>query len=92
MQEIRRSAVVHGRVQGVSFRWYTRQEAERLGLVGWVRNERDGTVRLEAQGPEEDVEALLAWVRHGPTHARVTEVDVDGVEPTSVDIDFSITH
>lgn len=79
-------------VQGVSFRWYTRQEAERLGLVGWVRNEADGTVRLEAQGPEEDVEELLAWVHHGPTHARVTGVDVEELTPTQTDIDFAITH
>ncbi len=84
-------ATVHGLVQGVSFRWYTRQEAERLGLVGWVRNQDDGTVLLEAQGPEEDVEELLAWVHHGPTHARVTRVDIDDVPVTATDIDFAIT-
>ena len=83
---------MHGLVQGVSFRWYTRQEADRLGLVGWVRNEADGTVRLEVQGPEEDVEALVAWVHHGPSHARVTRVDVADLPPTETDIDFSITH
>lgn len=92
MSEIRRVATVHGVVQGVSFRWYTRQEAERLGLVGWVRNEADGTVRLEVQGPEEDVEALIAWLQHGPTHARVTRVDVADVPVTHADIDFAITH
>ena len=86
------AAVVHGLVQGVSFRWYTRQEAERLGLVGWVRNETDGSVRLEVQGPEEDVEGFMAWVHQGPTHARVTRVDVDVVPTTEVDIDFSIVH
>ena len=83
---------MRGVVQGVSFRWFTRQEAERLGLVGWVRNERDGSVRLEVQGPERDVEELLAWVRHGPTHARVVAVDVSELPPTEVDIDFAITH
>lgn len=83
---------VHGRVQGVSFRWYTAEEATRLGLVGWVRNEPDGTVRLEAQGPEEDVEALVAWVHHGPPLARVVSVDVEEIEPTTVDIDFSVEH
>ncbi len=92
MSEIRRAATVRGRVQGVSFRWYTREEANRLGLVGWVRNQLDGTVELEVQGPEEHVEALLAWVHHGPTHARVTTVDVRELTPTEVDIDFSVTH
>lgn len=92
MTEIRRAATMRGLVQGVSFRWYTRQEADRLGLTGWVRNEPDGSVRLEAQGPEADVEALLAWVRHGPTHARVTAVEVEEREPTDHDVDFSIEH
>lgn len=90
--EVRRAATIRGVVQGVSFRWYTRQEAERLGLVGWVRNEPDGRVRLEVQGPEHDVEELLTWVGHGPTHARVVDVAVSDLEPTEVDIDFSITH
>lgn len=90
MTDIRRAATVHGRVQGVSFRWYTAEEANRRGVVGWVRNEADGTVRLEAQGAAEDVEALLGWVHHGPPAARVQRVEVDEIEPTEVDIDFSI--
>lgn len=92
LSEIRRGATVHGRVQGVSFRWYTQQEANRLGLVGWIRNERDGTVRLEVQGPEHDVEALLAWVHSGPAQARVSRVDVVDLEVTDVDIDFAVAH
>lgn len=90
--QIRRVATVRGRVQGVSFRWYTAEEANRLGLVGWVRNAPDGTVRLEVQGAEADVEALVAWIHHGPPAARVTSVDVDVVEPTPTDIDFRITR
>lgn len=90
--QIRRAVTVHGRVQGVSFRWYTAEQANRLGLVGWVRNDAGGTVRLEVQGPEQDVEALVAWVHHGPPAARVTNVDVDAIEPTQRDIDFRITH
>lgn len=90
MTDIRRAATVHGRVQGVSFRWYTAEEANRRGVVGWVRNEPDGTVRLEAQGAEDDVEVLLGWVHHGPPAARVQRVEVDEIEPTEVDIDFSI--
>ncbi len=63
--------IVTGRVQGVAFRWYTVQEAKRLGLVGWVRNRPDGSVRMMAEGPRSRLEALLLWAGHGPDHARV---------------------
>ncbi|MBD8868246.1 acylphosphatase [Nocardioides donggukensis] len=67
---------VEGRVQGVAFRAYTQEEAERLGVSGWVRNEPDGSVLVHAEGPEEKVEALAAWCRHGPSYARVDRVSV----------------
>ena len=89
-ETIRRAATVRGLVQGVSFRWYTRQEADRLGLTGWVRNHEDGTVRLEVQGPPADVDALLEWVRHGPVHARVAGVDVEDRPPVDDEPDFAI--
>ena len=76
MNEIRRAATVRGRVQGVSFRWYTREQAVRLGVSGWVRNDPDGTVRLEVQGAPDAVEALLRWAHHGPGHAQVSSVEV----------------
>ena len=68
---------MRGRVQGVAYRASTRHEASRLGLVGWVRNMPDGSVELEAQGPADVVEALIAWCRRGPSLAQVTSVDVD---------------
>ena len=71
---------IHGRVQGVSFRYYTREEAQRLGVRGWVRNRRDGSVEALIQGPEEAVEALIAWTQHGPPGARVTNVQVSDAE------------
>jgi acylphosphatase len=70
-------ASVRGRVQGVGFRAYAAREARRLGLTGWVRNEYDGTVTTEAEGPDEAVEAFLGWLRHGPPSARVTGVDAE---------------
>jgi acylphosphatase len=76
VSEIRRSVTVRGLVQGVSFRWYTCRQAERLGLSGWVRNQPDGSVRLEVQGRPDDVEELVAWARDGPPHARVSSVEV----------------
>jgi acylphosphatase len=72
-------AQVTGRVQGVMFRDSCRREAERLGVVGWVRNEPDGSVVLEAEGAQADVDALVAWCRTGPPGARVTDVSVRGV-------------
>jgi len=65
---------VTGRVQGVCFRMYTCMEADRLGVVGWVRNCDDGSVELVAEGEPDAVDALAAWCRHGPPSARVNAV------------------
>jgi acylphosphatase len=62
-------------VQGVGFRASAAHEARRLGLSGWVRNLPDGTVELEARGAPAAVDALVAWLGHGPRGARVTGVD-----------------
>ncbi|HEY0483560.1 MAG TPA: acylphosphatase [Kofleriaceae bacterium] len=70
-------AIVRGRVQGVSYRASTVDEACAHGLTGWVRNLADGSVELEAQGDEARVHALLAWCEHGPPAARVAGVTVD---------------
>ena len=82
--------VVRGRVQGVGFRWFVRQEAERLALHGSVWNRRDGAVEVEAEGPRQRLEALLASVRRGPPGARVTDVDVSWDEGTARHDDFRI--
>lgn len=63
-------------VQGVGFRWSCAREAERLGVAGWVRNLPDGTVEIVAEGSTDDVDALVAWARHGPRGASVSRVDV----------------
>lgn len=66
--------VVTGHVQGVFFRASMRDEAERLGVSGWVCNEPDGSVRAHLEGPGEAVDALVAWCADGPPRARVDEV------------------
>jgi acylphosphatase len=66
---------IHGRVQGVWFRAWTMQEARRLGLGGWVRNRRDGTVEAEFAGPPDAVEAMVAACHDGPPLAKVARVD-----------------
>ncbi len=69
-------ALVRGQVQGVNFRNFTRQHAQRLGLVGWVRNLLDGeTVEVVAEGPHPALEQLLAHLHQGPRGAYVTQVE-----------------
>jgi acylphosphatase len=76
---------VTGRVQGVSFRWYTQQEATRLGVHGWVRNEPDGSVAGHFEGDEESVDAMVEWCRHGPSYAAVRDVAVTEARPSGTD-------
>jgi acylphosphatase len=70
-----RTFQVHGRVQGVFYRQSTRTEAQRLGLTGFARNNPNGTVTIEAEGPAEALDALEAWCHQGPPAARVDKVD-----------------
>ena len=70
---------VHGRVQGVFYRGWTVERARALGLSGWVRNRRDGTVEILASGPGEAVDALIEQCRQGPSVAVVTEIEVEDV-------------
>ncbi len=65
---------ITGRVQGVWYRESMRREAERLGVVGWVRNCSDGSVEAVAQGPAEAVDALVKWAHAGPPQARVERI------------------
>ena len=82
MDVVAREVTVRGRVQGVFFRDSCRQQAERLGVTGWVRNEPDGTVRGHFEGERGAVEQLVAWCREGPRHAHVEAVDVVAIEPS----------
>lgn len=83
-------ALVHGRVQGVNFRHYTRAKARSLGLRGYVRNLPDGRVQVVAQGEERALRALLAWLHRGPSLAAVSHVDVSWQTPESTLDDFEV--
>lgn len=72
-----RHLIITGRVQGVWFRGSMVAEAERLGVTGWVRNRRDGSVEAVIAGSPEQVAAMLAWARHGPPGAVVHHVAVE---------------
>lgn len=83
--------LIDGRVQGVGYRYSACAEARRLGLSGWVRNRSDGRVELEAEGPEAEVERMIAWCRCGPAFAEVSRVDVtDRESDAPLDDGFSI--
>lgn len=74
-------AKIHGRVQGVWFRASTREEADRLGVSGWVRNTVDGAVELHAQGEAAAVKRLIDWCESGPPGARVDRVHAEEALP-----------
>ena len=85
--------VVKGRVQGVGFRWFVADEARRLDLAGWVRNNRDGSVELCAEGDEAALAKLKEIVAKGPAGASVSSVDsVDSAPKGEMARPFTITR
>ena len=77
MQRAAIHLTVHGRVQGVGYRWWTEQAAARLGLDGWVRNRADGTVEILAIGGPAALEQFVQACRQGPSAARVAHIRRD---------------
>lgn len=71
----RLEATIHGRVQGVGFRWFVRSRAARLGLVGWVANDPSGSVRVVAEGDGTQIDEMAAELRQGPPGAIVDRVE-----------------
>ena len=74
MKVIRRLAIT-GRVQGVGFRLYMERKARGLGVTGWVRNRRDGSVEAMVQGNPEAIAAIIDWAHHGPPGALVSGLE-----------------
>lgn len=66
---------IRGHVQGVGYRGSMCEQALALGLTGWVRNRRDGSVEALVRGSETDISLLVAWAHRGPPAARVTAVE-----------------
>lgn len=91
MADRRLRALVHGRVQGVNFRWYTRQRASELALRGWVRNLPDGRrVEVVAEGAEDKLRELVRFLYDGPPAADVDDVDIEWQEATDEFNRFSV--
>jgi acylphosphatase len=90
-EKVRARAVISGRVQGVFFRMETKRAADKIGVFGWVRNLRDGTVEAVFEGERERVDAVLQWCKQGPPHARVAGVDVSWNDYTGEFQGFDVT-
>ncbi|MFC1615488.1 acylphosphatase [Patescibacteria group bacterium] len=68
---------IYGDVQGVCFRYYAKEKADKFGLFGFVRNEQDGTVYIEAEGEDDGLNKFLKWCEKGPKFAKVEKVELE---------------
>jgi len=92
MPDCRISARFHGRVQGVCFRAFTREQAEKNRLTGWVRNCTDGSVEAVFEGDEGSVNAALELCRQGPPGAKVDRVETQRQEFSDESTGFEIRY
>lgn len=92
MAQKRVHAVITGRVQGVFFRAYTKEEADKLGLVGWVRNRPDGSVEALVEGEVPAVDRMVEWFHSGSPHAKVALVKVAEEKPVGECRSFEIHY
>lgn len=72
--------IIKGKVQGVFYRACAREEAEKLGITGWIKNTREGNVEAMINGDQKDIYRYISWCRKGPSRARVENVEVIRVE------------
>jgi acylphosphatase len=86
----RARVLIDGRVQGVSFRANTRDEARRAGVTGWVRNLEDRRVEALFEGPRPAVQHMIDWCRRGAAPARVTNIEIHWEPPTGAERGFQI--
>ncbi len=81
---------IEGRVQGVGYRWWTRHQAKKLGLVGWVRNLHDKRVEAVFEGPKDKVEVMVNKCKKGPLFSKVYHIDISWEKPENEFSDFEI--
>ncbi len=91
--EVEKHLIISGRVQGVGFRYFTKKNAESLGVNGWVKNLANGDVETVIQGEEDQVKEMINYLKSGPVSAKVEAIEeLDGDKLTSKKYDdFSIT-
>ena len=85
-------AKIYGRVQGIGFRYATRFKAVSLDIKGWVRNSFDGTVEVECEGSISSIHNFQTWLKHGPSGAYVTKIEITEIPFKGIYNDFSITY
>lgn len=91
-ENVRLHALIDGHVQGVGFRAFVRTIADSQALTGWVRNTSEGLVEVLAEGPRENLEILLDYIRRGPRSAFVTNVQQEWSEASGEFLIFDITR
>ncbi len=89
---IRKHVIVTGKVQGVFFRAYTKDAAEKYMITGWVKNKRDGTVEAMIKGEEENIKQMMQWLHTGSPASSVNEVIVDDHNDLSTFTGFEIRY
>ena len=89
-KKVRAHLFIKGKVQGVFYRFWTKNEAQKLGLAGWVRNLADGRVEAVFEGPKRKIEEMVAKCRQGPRLAKVEHLDISWEEATGEFDGFSI--
>ena len=82
--------IISGFVQGVGFRSWVRREAQKLGVVGWVKNRDDGAVEIVGEGTEDKLRELIKLVRIGPEVAEITDIQTKWVDASEEWNDFEI--
>lgn len=91
MSRVAHQVRITGRVQGVFFRAWTQQQANELGVTGWVRNAADGSVEAHLEGEKWSVQQLIDRLHRGPPSAQVGKLDVEVIEPEGAD-SFEVRH
>ena len=86
------SLIVKGKVQGVSFRWFTVRAGRELGLNGYAKNRADGTVEVQAVGRKVDCDSLIDQVKQGPAMSQVDDVKISWLDYTEKFVDFEIRY
>ena len=86
MNDVVRRVVIRGRVQGVGYRAWVEHQSSRLGLRGWVRNRRDGSVEALFVGTEDIVASMVASCQHGPSSARVDDVAEESTDAGTLEL------
>lgn len=90
LESMRLHAIVEGRVQGVGFRAFVMDQADRLGVTGWVRNRWDGTVEVTAEGDHATLEKLVSALRQGPRASYVSNLNLEWQDATGEFSRFSM--